>query len=100
MLAKILNAIVRVNFFLQLVVSAALILAIDATYALRIHEGQRPQPPWLIVAIPITVTLLWLTVASVALLLTWRDCISRSTHLPGEGDHGDVENERQRLKQM
>ena len=73
MLIRIFNAVVHAHFALQLVTGAFIVLGIDAYFVLLTREGWRTQPAWLTVAIPLGVTLIWLNIAGVAVLMTWRD---------------------------
>ena len=55
------------NIVVQLLLGALLVAGIDVWFISRWLLGVTTQPPWLIVAIPVGATLLWIIGATVAL---------------------------------
>lgn len=68
----------RANVALQLLGGALLVTLVDLEFMLRIRLGWRigapdqPWPLWLMLAIPAGMTLLWLTLAGMASMATFR----------------------------
>ena len=68
----------RANVALQLLIGALLVTLVDLEFMLRVRLGWRlgapdqPWPLWLMLAIPAGVTLLWLTLAILASVATFR----------------------------
>lgn len=68
----------RANVALQLLGGALLVTLVDLEFMLRVRSGWRLGPPnapwplWLLLAIPAGMTLLWLTLAILASVATYR----------------------------
>ena len=71
--------VTRANMALQLLCGAFLLLLVDLVFMLRIRFGWtlrwpngQPWPHWLMLALPVVITLLWLTLALAASRATYR----------------------------
>ena len=68
----------RANVALQLLGGALLVALVDLVFMVRTRLGEAlgpadaPWPRWLLLAIPIGVTLLWLTLATTVIVATYR----------------------------
>ena len=77
-LSKLLAVVYGLNMLVQLVGGAVFVALIDLVLMARIRLGWRigapdqPWPLWLMLAIPAGVTLLWLTLAALASIATYR----------------------------
>ena len=78
----------RANVAFQILGGALLVTLVDLIFMVRARFGyalgpaNQPWPLWLLIAIPVGVTLLWLTLAALASVATYRQW-QRQRHAPG-----------------
>jgi hypothetical protein len=75
------------NIVVQLLIGALVVGGIDVYFITRALQGYATTPTWLIVAVPVAATLLWLLGASVALHIAIEQ--HASPHQPADERSGD-----------